>query len=45
MLTIILLCVATIIVGVVESKPAGWVVLGLAVMALLAEVTHARFGF
>jgi len=38
MITIVLLCVALILVGAVESKPVGWVVLALAVLALLFEV-------
>jgi len=38
MVTIVLLCVAMILVGAVEPKPVGWVVLTLAVLALLFEV-------
>jgi len=38
MITIVLLCVAMILVGAVESKPVGWVVLALGTLALLYEV-------
>lgn len=43
MVVIILLCVALILVGAVSGKPTGWVVLALAVVALLLQVlgTHA----
>jgi hypothetical protein len=40
MLAIILLCIALIIMAASAAKPTGWVVLGLAVVALLAEVLH-----
>jgi hypothetical protein len=38
MIVIVLLCVAMILVGAVEAKPVGWVVLALAVIGLLFEV-------
>lgn len=38
MIPIVLVCVALILVGATESKPAGWVTMGLAVLALLFEV-------
>lgn len=34
----ILLCVALILVGAIEAKPVGWVVLALATIALLLAV-------
>lgn len=45
MVVIILLCVALVLVGAVEAKPVGWVVLALGVIALLLEVVgpHAIF--
>ncbi len=42
MVVIILLCVALILVGAIESKPVGWVVLALATIALLLEVVGAH---
>lgn len=38
MIPIVLICVALILVGAIEAKPVGWVVLALAVLALLFEV-------
>ena len=38
MVAIILICVALILVGAVESKPSGWVVMALAIIALLLTV-------
>jgi len=38
MVVLVLICVALILVGAIESKPVGWVVLALAVIALLLEV-------
>lgn len=38
MIVIILLCICCIIAGAVLGKPTGWVVLALAVLALLLEV-------
>ncbi len=38
MIPIVLLCVAVILVGAIEAKPVGWVVLALGTLALLFEV-------
>lgn len=38
MVPIILICVALILVGAIEAKPYGWVVLTLALIALLLTV-------
>jgi len=38
MVAVILICVALILVGAIEPKPYGWVVLVLAVLALLLTV-------
>ena len=38
MVAIILICVALILVGAIEAKPYGWVVLTLALIALLLTV-------
>jgi hypothetical protein len=38
MLVTVLLCVAVIVTGATLGKPSGWVVLGLGVLALLAQV-------
>lgn len=37
MVVFILICVALILVGAVEAKPVGYVVLGLALLALLIQ--------
>lgn len=34
----VLVCIALILVGAVQGKPIGWVVLGLALLALLLYV-------
>lgn len=47
MIVSILLCVALIVAGAAIGKPTGWVVLALAVLALLLAVTggaHFRIG-
>lgn len=38
LIPLVLVCVALILVGAVEPKPVGWVVLSLAVLALLFAV-------
>lgn len=43
MIVTILLCVCLIIVGAVLAKPTGWVVLVLAVLALLFAVGGPHF--
>jgi hypothetical protein len=42
MIVTILLCVSLIITGAVLGKPTGWVVLALAVLALLLAVGGAH---
>lgn len=43
MIPIVLLCVAVMVIGATEGKPAGWVVLGLGVLALLMQVLGPHF--
>jgi hypothetical protein len=43
MIALILICVAVILVGAVQTKPTGWVVLTLAVLALLFTVLGSHF--
>jgi hypothetical protein len=38
LVVIILICICLILVGAIESKPIGYVVLGLSVLALLLAV-------
>jgi hypothetical protein len=42
MLITILICIAIILAGAVESKPVGWVVLTFGVLALLLEIGGAH---
>lgn len=43
MVASILICVCLIVVGATIGKPSGWVVLALAVIALLVVVGGAHF--
>ncbi len=44
LLIIILVCVCLILLGAVAGKPLGWVVVGLAVLALLLQLLWGVHG-